>query len=131
MTGILPSWIGTRAYDREGARLGHVADVFFNDRTHRPEWLLLVLLRADDRFVLAPAAGSRLHPSGVCLAAPRALVRTAPTSVTPPDALLASHAAGLARHYGISGTLGPWSGTAEPALGRAEERVRMRVAPAA
>jgi hypothetical protein len=130
-SGLLPSWLGTRAYDREGARLGHVADVLFDERTHRPEWLLLVLLRAEDRFVLAPARGARQHVGGVVLDAPRALVRTAPTSAAPPDALGGDFAHVLAQHYGVRCGHGPWCGIAEPALARAEDRVRMRVPRAA
>jgi hypothetical protein len=129
--GLLPSWLGTRAYDLDGARLGHVAVVLFDERTGRPEWVLLVLLRADDRFVLVPAAGVRQDPRGVLLPLHRRIVRTAPTSAAPPDGLSPALAAQLARHYRVACGPGPWSGVAEPALGRVEERVRMRVAPAA
>lgn len=129
--GLLPSWLGTRAYDLDGARLGHVADVLFDERSGRPEWLLLVLLRAEDRFVLVPAAGVRQHAQGVGVPVHRRVVRTAPTSAAPPDALAVSDARRLARHYGVPCGAGPWSGIAEPALGRAEDRVRMRVARAA
>lgn len=129
--GLLPSWLGTRAYDLDGARLGHVADVLFDERTGRPDWVLLVLLRAEDRFVLVPAAGVRQDPRGIVLRVHRRVVRTAPTSAAPPDALAPAHAEQLARHYRVACGAGPWSGIAEPALGRVEERVRMRVAPAA
>lgn len=129
--GLLPSWLGTRAYDRDGARLGHVADVLFDETTGRAAWLLLVLLRAEDRFVLVPAAGVRQLPRGIALPLRREHVRTAPTTAAPPDGLAAEHAQRLARHYGVPCGAGPWAGIAEPVLGRAEERVRMRVARAA
>jgi hypothetical protein len=129
--GLLPAWIGTRAYDADGARLGHIADVLFDERTRRPEWLLVVLLRTEDRFVLVPAGGARQHPRGIVLPVHRRVVRTAPTSAAPPDALPFAHAQTLARHYGVHCGAGPWTGIAEPELGRAEERVRMRVSHAA
>lgn len=122
---LVPGWIGSRAYDCEGARLGHVADVLFDDLTGAPAWLLLVLLRSADRFVLVPAAGLRHHPSGVELAVARGLVRSAPTSSVPPGELGRAHAAALGAHYGVRAGRGPWSGTVEPHLAYAEDRVRM------
>jgi hypothetical protein len=125
-TGLLPSFIGARAYDRDGARLGHVADVLFDVSTRRPDWLLLVLLRATDRFVHVPAHGARHRAGGVLLCCERALVRTAPTTAAPPFELQRAHALQLARHYGVRGAIaGPWEGLAEPAFALADDRVRM------
>lgn len=123
--GLLPSLLGARAYDEIGARLGHVADVLFDERTQRPAWLLIVLLRASDRFVLVPADGVRHHPGGIDLPLPRAIVRTAPVSIGPPNELAADHARVLAAHYGIRATPGPWLGIVEPSLGLVDDRVRM------
>lgn len=123
--GLLPSLLGARAYDEVGARLGHVADVLYDERTQRPAWLLLVLLRARDRFVLVPAAGVRHHPGGLDLPVPRALVRTAPTSPGPPNELGPELAHALATHYGVHMGPGPWAGIVEPALGVVDDRVRM------
>ena len=122
---IVPGWLGSRAYDRDGARLGHVADVLFDDLTGAPAWLVLVLLRTDDRFVLAPAPGVRHHPAGVGLTVSRSLVRTAPTSSSPPGELGREHAAALCAHYRVRVGRGPWSGIVEPHLAYAEDRVRM------
>lgn len=121
----LPSWIGTRAYDREGARLGHVADVLFDDATHRPDWVLLVLLRAHDRFVLAPARGIVQRSGGIALPYDRSLVRRAPVSAGPPGELGREHAALLARHYRTRVGDGPWTGLVDPALAWADDRVRL------
>ncbi len=130
---MLPSWIGTRAYDIDGARLGVVADLLFDETTGRPEWAVLELLRADDRYVLVPVSGLKQHPRGIVLSVHRRVVRTAPTTAAPPDGLAASHARKLARHYGLACGPGPWSGVAEPAVARGLEgqRVRMHVTRAA
>jgi len=122
---LVPGWIGSRVYDREGARLGHVADVLFDDETGAPAWLLLVLLRSADRFVLAPAVGVRHHPAGVGLAVTRGQVRSSPTSPQPPGELGRRHAAALRSHYGVRVGRGPWTGIVEPHLAHAEDRVRM------
>ena len=121
----LPSWLGTRAYDRHGARLGHVADVLFDEPTARPAWLLLVLLRASERFVLVPARGVVHRAGALEVATDRALVRGAPTRAVPPGELGAEHAAALARHYGVRIGSGPWRGIVGPELARADDRVRM------
>jgi hypothetical protein len=118
-------WIGSRAYDCDGARLGHVADVLFDDAAGTPAWLLLVLLRSADRLVLVPAAGVRAHGAGVELGVPRSLVRGAPASFSPPGELGREHAAALSAHYGVPAGRGPWSGLVEPHLAHAEDRVRM------
>lgn len=130
---MVPSWIGTRAYDVDGARLGVVADLLFDETTRRPEWAVLELLRASDRFVLVPVTGARQHPRGVVLPVHRRVVRTAPTSAAPPDGLAAAHARALARHYGLACGPGPWRGVAEPAVARGLEgqRVRLHVSRAA
>jgi hypothetical protein len=131
--GLLPSWIGTRAYDADGARLGVVADVLFEQTSGRPEWLLLELLRADDRYVLVPLTGARQHARGVVLPVHRRVVRTAPTSAAPPDGLVHAQVRELARHYGVQFGPGPWTGVTEPVLraGLAGSRVRMHVSRAA
>ena len=61
----------------------------------------------------------------------RRVVRTAPTSAAPPDALACSDARLLARHYAVACGPGPWTGIAEPSLGLAGQRVRMHVSRAA
>jgi hypothetical protein len=125
LEALVPGWIGSRAYDRDGARLGHVADVLFDDVTGAPAWVLLVLSRHADRLVLAPAVRLRHQPGGVELAVPRSLVRTAPTRFSPPGELGRDHAAALCAHYGVRVGRGPWTGIVEPHLAYAEDRVRM------
>ena len=52
----VPAWVGSRAYASDGARIGLVADVLLDGQTRAPEWVLLVLPRARERYVVAPAA---------------------------------------------------------------------------
>ncbi|MBA2346685.1 MAG: PRC-barrel domain-containing protein [Solirubrobacterales bacterium] len=123
-SGLVPGWIGARAYDAEGARIGHIADVLFTDRDRMPGWLVLALPRTERRYVLAPAGGLGHRFDGVRLACPRELVRTAPPSASPPDALTARHAAVLAAHYGVRCGPGPWQGVVEPSLAGSGGRMR-------
>ncbi len=123
-SGLVPGWIGARAYDAEGARIGHVADVLFAAQSRRPGWLVLALPRVDDRYVLAPADGVGHRFDGVQLTCSRELVRTAPPSDSPPDALMDRHAAVLAVHYGVRCGQGPWQGVVEPSLAGSGARMR-------
>ncbi|MCW3011757.1 MAG: hypothetical protein JWO90_2161 [Solirubrobacterales bacterium] len=121
---LVPAWIGSRAYDVEGARIGHVADVLFGaDRA--PGWLLLVLPRAEERYVLVPARGLRHRLDGVQLAVARELVRTAPPSAGPPDGLARAHAQVVAAHFGVRCSAGPWHGVVEPSLVGTAGRMRV------
>lgn len=119
----LPAWLGCRLYDADGARLGLVADVLFDERTSAPGWLSVVLDRAADRFALVPARGTRHRAGGVQVRTARALVCSAPSTPLPPDALGPGHAAALARHYGVRCGGGPWRGVAETAVARTPERL--------
>lgn len=121
---LVPGWIGARAYAADGARIGHVADVLFEERGSAPGWLLLCLPRTEDRYVLAPARGLRHRIDGVTLACDRDRVRSAPTTQAPPDSLAARTATGLAEHYGVRCGAGPWHGVVEPALVGSGGRMR-------
>lgn len=122
--GVVPGWIGARAYDADGARIGHVADVLFDAQSRAPGWVLLVLPRPEEQFVLAPARGLRHLHDGVQLGCRRDAVRTAPTSAGPPDGLAHEHARALARHFGVRCGAGPWHGVAEPRLVGVAGRMR-------
>ncbi len=113
---LVPGWIGSRAYDADGARIGSVADVLFEEHGSAPGWLLLCLPRTEDRYVLAPARGLRHRIDGVQLACDRELVRSAPCADAPPDSLMKRHAAALAAHYRVRCGPGPWHGVVEPML---------------
>lgn len=122
---LVPGWIGSRAFDVEGARIGHVADVLFDAHTHSAGWVLLALPQVVEHWVLAPARGLLHRADGVQLACARELVRTAPVSAAPPDALTRSDALVLAAHYGVRCGAGPWLGVVEPAFAGAGARMRI------
>lgn len=123
-SGLVPGWIGARAYDADGARIGHVADVLFSAQSRAPGWLVLALPRVGERYVLSPAAGLGHRFDGVQVTCSRALVRTAPPSAAPPDALTVRHAAVLAAHYGMRCGPGPWQGVVEFSLAGSGGRMR-------
>jgi len=55
-------WIGRDAYDASGEKIGEITDVFYDDRTGRPEWLSVKMgMFKGSTFV--PIHGSQVHQS--------------------------------------------------------------------
>jgi hypothetical protein len=53
-------WIGQDAYDSQGEKIGEIKDVFYDDRTGRPEWVTVKTgLFKGSTFV--PIHGSQIH----------------------------------------------------------------------
>jgi hypothetical protein len=56
-------WIGRNAYDSAGEKIGEITDIFYDDRTGRPEWVTIKTgLFKGNTFV--PIHGSQLHDGG-------------------------------------------------------------------
>lgn len=55
------NWIGRTAYDSQGEKVGEITDIFYDDRTGRPEWISVKggLLKGS---TFVPIHGSQLHP---------------------------------------------------------------------
>jgi stress response protein YsnF len=91
------------AVSTDGAKLGHVADVYVDARTGAPTWLVVQggVLSAGVSFV--PAAGARTDGDGrVVVAYTRRQVRRAPHPPADGD-LAAEEEAELVRHYAAIG----------------------------
>lgn len=125
VAALVPALIGSRAYDADGARIGHVADVLLDVRTGVPAWILLELPRITQRFVLVPADGLYREDDGVHLACRRADVHAARATAAPTDGLTPSQALASAAHFGVACGAGPWHGVVEPALVGAGGRMRI------
>jgi hypothetical protein len=56
-------WIGRTAYDSAGEKVGEITDIFYDDRTGRPEWVTVKtgLFGAQHTFV--PIHGSQINES--------------------------------------------------------------------
>jgi hypothetical protein len=95
---MVPSWFGTEVRDRDDVPVGAVVDVYCDEATSRPAWLLV-----DDgsRLALVPAAGGRSRRGIVLLAAELAVVGASPSVARPPAVLAGEPLLRLARHYGV------------------------------
>jgi len=68
---------GALVYDSEGAKIGRVYDLFVDDRTSRPEWLLVDSSGVNpDRII--PITGVREHEDGILVPFAKRLVDHAP-----------------------------------------------------
>jgi len=94
----IPSWIGTPVGDRVGLDVGTVRDVYHDDATAQPAWLLVGVR---ERLVLVPAAGALSWSARVIVPVDRELIDTAPALAAPPRMLAGEPLLRLARHYGV------------------------------
>ena len=94
----LPAWFGTPVGDRAGADVGTIRDVYFDEATARPAWLLV-----DTAYgpVLVPAAGASLRSDQVAVPHDCDVITCAPVVASPPPVLAGEPLLRMARHYGI------------------------------
>jgi PRC-barrel domain len=95
---MVPSWFGTEVCDRDGLPVGAVVDVYCDEASCRPAWLLV-----DDgaRLALVPATGGCSRRGAIVLCAGRAAVDASPAIARPPQVLTGEPLMRLARHYGV------------------------------
>jgi PRC-barrel domain len=96
--GDIPSWIGTQVGDRVGLNVGTVCDVYCDDATSQPAWLLVSMR---ERLVLVPASGALSWSVRVIVPHDREVIDAAPLLAAPPAVLAGEPLLRLARHYGV------------------------------
>src|SRR6476620_1140106 len=94
----IPSWIGTQVGDRLGLSVGTVRDVYYDDVSAQPSWLLV---STRDRLKLVPVDGALSWSTRVVVPNDRALIDAAPVIAAPPPVLAGEPLLRLARHYGV------------------------------
>ena len=97
--GDIPSWIGARVGDRVGMSVGTVCDVYYDEATSRPAWLLVAL--ADGHLALVPTDGALSWHETVIVAQDRDVIREASAIAAAPPVLRGEPVLRLARHYGV------------------------------
>ena len=96
--GDIPSWIGTRVGDRVGMDVGTVRDVYYDEASSQPAWLLVSVR---ERLVLVPAGGALSWSTRVVVAHDREVIDAAPALTVAPPVLAGEPLLRLARHYGV------------------------------
>jgi hypothetical protein len=96
--GDIPSWVGTRVCDRVGLTVGTVCDVYYDEATSQPAWLLVSMR---ERLRLVPADGAISWSAQVIVPHDRESIEAAPALAEPPAVLAGEPLLRLARHYGV------------------------------
>ena len=106
------------AFDRAGARIGSVGDVYLDDATGRPAWVTVLTGLFGMRVHFAPLAGASVDGRRLVLAFTRDAVLSAPRLVED-EHLTGEEESVLFAHYGIErrDAEGPVESDAEGAVG--------------
>ena len=106
-------WIGYRVDDVYGARVGVVTDVYVDNETDTPCWLLTKMGRFSDVYALIPVQDAVAGEGHVWVPYEKDLVRRAP-HVAPGMPIPQQLEAFLCAHYGVMSTRGIEIGDASP-----------------
>ena len=73
-------WIGRDAYDRSGKKIGEITDIFYDDKTRRPEWVAVKTGMFGAKNTFVPIHGAELRTDGgdLQLAFDKDMVKDAP-----------------------------------------------------
>jgi uncharacterized protein (TIGR02271 family) len=76
--GTYDGWINSDVYDRNGDKVGEIKDVYYDDATHRPEWLAIDTGMFGQNLSFVPIAGSTIHEDDLWLAYDKDQIKDAP-----------------------------------------------------
>lgn len=63
-TSSYDGWIGRNAYDSSGDKLGEITDIFYDDRTGRPEWVGVKTGMFGSKTTFVPIHGAQMRTGG-------------------------------------------------------------------
>jgi sporulation protein YlmC with PRC-barrel domain len=72
-------WRGRNVVDQEGAKVGRLEEVYLDQQTGRPEWLLVHTGLLGTKASFAPLAGARVEGEDVRIAYSKQEVKDAPS----------------------------------------------------
>jgi hypothetical protein len=98
--GDIPSWFGAPLSDCDGTPVGAVCDVYFDQASSRPAWMLVDVTGPDERYALVPTAGADSRRGRVTVAFEREVIRASP-AIVPAATLHSEMLLRLSRHYGV------------------------------
>ena len=122
-------WRGRNVVDQEGAKVGRLEEVYLDQHTGRPEWLLVHTGLFGTKSSFAPLAGARVDGEDVRIGYSKQEVKDAP-SVEADGELSQEEEARLYAHYGLdySESRSDTGPTTDDAMTRSEEELRVGTA---
>jgi sporulation protein YlmC with PRC-barrel domain len=94
-------WIGRTVYDRQGEKVGKITDVYYDDRTGRPEWLTVSTGWFGTKEQVVPIAGSAADGDDIRVRYDADLIREAPAVEAGDAHLSVEEERRLYEHYGF------------------------------
>lgn len=95
----LSSWVGRTAVDRDGDKIGKIADVYLDDDSGQPEWLAVTTGMFGAKVSFVPIGGADVRGDDVVVAYDKATVKDSPNAEAD-GALSPEEEDLLYRHYG-------------------------------
>jgi uncharacterized protein (TIGR02271 family) len=122
-------WRGRNVVDQEGTKVGRLEEVYLDQHTGRPEWLLVHTGLFGTKSSFAPLAGARVDGADVRIGYSKQEVKDAP-SVEADGELSQEEEARLYAHYGLdySESRSDSGPTTDDAMTRSEEELRVGTA---
>lgn len=95
------NWIGRTVYDRGGDKIGDITDIYYDDRTGRPEWMTVSTGWFGTKEQFIPISGTAAHGDDLRVEFDKDLIKDAP-AVDADDAHLSpAEERRLYSHYGF------------------------------
>jgi hypothetical protein len=110
LPACIPSLVGARLADRDGAVVGTVEDLMFATPSQRPVWLLVRLRHVAEPYTFVPADRLGGDAAAVRVRFTEAQIRAAPVRLAVPCEASREHAVRLCRHYGVRLPVETWTG---------------------
>src|SRR3954453_7578175 len=93
-------WHGRTAVDRDGDKLGTIEEIYLDDSTGQPEWLVVKTGLFGSKSTFIPLQDAQENGDQIRVPFEKAQVKDAP-NVDPDQQLSQEEEAGLYRHYGL------------------------------
>lgn len=124
--------IGSTLFGADEQKIGTVADIYMDDETHEPEWLLVSTGWFGSRQSFVPMSAAQRRGEDIMVPYAKEEVKGAPTAEADGH-LDPDEEATLYRHYNMQGNAGigregreqPRAGRSDDAMTRSEEEVRV------
>ena len=96
-------WIGRTVYDRQGDKVGDITDIYYDDRTGRPEWMTVSTGWFGTKEQFVPISGSTAQGDDIRVDFDSELIKGAP-GIDADDAHISEEEERrLYSHYGFNG----------------------------
>lgn len=103
MSTITPdseSWVGQRLIDGDHHRVGTIEDIYYDERSDEPVWMVVKTGRLGARRAFVPAASTTRDRAGLVTIYPKQEIEEAPR-IDAVDELPEAGLRSLYRHYGL------------------------------